>query len=226
MEKIRKLKKFLDKEKIDGYIIPKNDEFFCEYIPDYNDRLNFISNFTGSFGFALILKKKNFLFVDGRYTLQANQQSKKNFKIITIPNVMPCDILRGKKLSIGFDPRLFTKRSLISFFSGDNLKFVPLNKNLVDRIWKRKIKINKKIFFRLPDKSTSEKHNSKINKVVEYLNKKKADFLFISASENNAWLLNIRGQDTKYTPIPNCYILIDKNKNIKFFCDLKKISLS
>jgi Xaa-Pro aminopeptidase len=226
MEKIKKLKKFFDKEKIDGYIIPKNDEFFCEYVPDYNDRLNFISNFTGSFGFALILKKKNFLFVDGRYTLQANQQSKKNFKIITIPNVMPYNILRGKKLSIGFDPRLFTKRSLVSFFSGDNLKFVPLNKNLVDKIWQRKIKINKKGFFKLPDKSTSEKYNSKINKVVKYLNKKKADFLFISASENNAWLLNIRGQDTKYTPIPNSYILIDKDKNIKFFCDLKKVSLS
>ena len=60
MEKIKKLKKFFDKEKIDGYIIPKNDEFFCEYVPDYNDRLNFISNFTGSFGFALILKKKKF----------------------------------------------------------------------------------------------------------------------------------------------------------------------
>ena len=56
MEKIEKLKKFL-KEKIDGYIIPKNDEFFGEYIPEYNDRLNFISNFTGSYGIALILKR-------------------------------------------------------------------------------------------------------------------------------------------------------------------------
>ena len=48
--------------------------------------------------------------------------------------------------------------------------------------------------------------------------------MFITASENNAWLLNIRGRDTKYTPIPYSYILIDKNKNIKFFCDLKKLS--
>ena len=47
MEKIKKLKKILDREKLDGYIIPKNDEFFNEYVPDYNDRLNFISNFSG-----------------------------------------------------------------------------------------------------------------------------------------------------------------------------------
>jgi len=89
MEKIKKLKKIFNRENIDGYIVPKNDEFFAEYIPDHNDRLNFISNFSGSYGFALILKDKNYLFVDGRYTLQANNQSGKYFKIITIPNIMP-----------------------------------------------------------------------------------------------------------------------------------------
>ena len=96
MEKIDKLKKIFKKEKIDGYIIPKNDEFFGEYIPDYNDRLNFISNFSGSYGFALILKDRNYLFVDGRYTLQANNQSGKFFKIITIPDKIPSDILKKK----------------------------------------------------------------------------------------------------------------------------------
>ena len=68
MEKIKKLKKVFKEEKIDGYIIPKNDEYFTEYIPDFNDRLRYISNFSGSFGFALILKKDNYLFVDGRYS--------------------------------------------------------------------------------------------------------------------------------------------------------------
>ena len=86
MEKIRKLKKTFDKEKIDGYLIPKNDEFFDEYLPLYNDRLNYISNFSGSFGFSLILKNKNYLFVDGRYTLQAVKQSGVFFKIVTFPN--------------------------------------------------------------------------------------------------------------------------------------------
>ena len=51
MEKIKKLKQILKQEKIDGYIIPKNDEFFGEYIPDHKDRLKFISEFSGSYGF-------------------------------------------------------------------------------------------------------------------------------------------------------------------------------
>ena len=224
MEKIEKLKKILIREKLDGYLIPKNDEFFSEYIPEYSDRLNFISDFSGSYGFALILRNKNYLFVDGRYTLQANNQSKKNFKVITIPDKMPSDILKGKKLIIGFDPNLCTKKSLSIFFGKSECKYKPILKNLIDEIWKRKIKNNVNKFFILPAGSVCEKYQSKIYKIINYLKKRKSDFLFVTASENNAWLFNIRGRDTKYTPIPHSYVLIDKNKNIKFFCDLKKLS--
>ena len=224
MEKIKKLKKILKREKLDGYLIPKNDEFFGEYIPDYNDRLNYITNFSGSYGFALILKDKNYLFVDGRYTLQANNQSGKSFYIVTIPDKMPIDILKRKKISIGFDPKLFTKKSLSLFFGKTKCKYIPIKKNLIDEIWRRKITDSRSKFYKLPDKSVSIKYQSKINKVIKFLRRKKSDFLFITASENNAWLLNIRGQDTRYTPIPHSYILIDKRKNIKFFCNLKKIS--
>ena len=223
MEKIEKLKKIFKKEKLDGYIIPKNDEFFGEYIPDHNDRLNFITNFSGSYGFALILKNQNYLFVDGRYTLQANNQSGKYFKIITIPDKMPGDILKGKKILIGFDPNLFTKKTLSNFFKNTECIFKPLDKNLIDEIWKRKIQTNKSKFFIMPDRSVSEKYQYKIKKITNYLKRKKSDYLLITASENNAWLLNIRGRDTKYSPIPYSYILIDKNKNIKLFCDIKKI---
>ena len=226
MEKIEKLKKIFKREKIDGYIIPKNDEFFSEYISEYNDRLNFISGFSGSYGFALVLKDKNYLFVDGRYTLQANKQSGKNFKIVTIPDKKPEDFLKGRKISIGFDPNLFTEKFIFTLFGKSKLELKPIFKNLIDEIWKRKIIKNKSKFYSLPNKAVNEKYQSKINKISNYLKKKKSDFLFITASENNAWLLNIRGRDSKYTPIPNSYILIDKSKNIKFFCDLKKISSS
>ena len=108
--KNNQIKKIL-KENLDGYLIPKNDQFFSEYVADYYDRLNYISNFSGSFGFALILKNKNYLFVDGRYTLQANKQSGRYFEIITFPNKMPKDIFINKKnIIVGFDPKLFTKK--------------------------------------------------------------------------------------------------------------------
>ena len=57
MEKIKKLKQILKTEKIDGYIIPKNDEFFNEYTDESEDRLKYISNFSGSFGFSINFKE-------------------------------------------------------------------------------------------------------------------------------------------------------------------------
>ncbi len=224
MEKIKKLKKIFKTEKIDGYIIPKNDEFFGENTAVHNDRLKFISNFTGSFGFSIILRNENYLFVDGRYTLQANNQCGKFFKVVTFPNKMPIDILKKKRLILGFDPKLFTSRSLKTFFNKTNCEFKPLYKNLIDKIWSRKIKKNKNKFFVLPKSSVEIDYRTKLNKVVSYLKKKGCDFQFISASENNAWLLNIRGNDTEYSPIPHTYILINRKKKIKLFCDLKKIS--
>ena len=102
MEKIKKIKYLLKKKLIDGYLIPKNDEFFGEYVAEDKDRLNFISNFSGSFGFSLILRRKNYLFVDGRYTVQALKQSGKSFNVITFPKKMPKDVLKYKHLNYWF----------------------------------------------------------------------------------------------------------------------------
>ena len=226
MEKIRKLRKVLEEKKVDGYIIPKNDEFFGEYISENKDRLKYITNFTGSYGFALILNKKNYLFVDGRYTLQAHHQSGNYFKIKTIPKELPKEILKNKIFKIGFDPTLFTKKTLTTFFKKTNCKFIPLNHNLIDNIWVRSNSNTNDKFYVMPNYSVGLTCGQKTNRVVSEIAKNGADIQFITASENNAWLLNIRGKDSKYTPIPHSYILIDRKKNINFFCDLNKISTS
>ena len=134
MEKISKLRKLFKHHNLDGYIVPKNDEFFSEYVPQNKDKLKYISNFTGSYGFALILKNNNYLFIDGRYTLQAKIQCGKYFKIITIPDKLPLDILKKKKCKIGFDPKLHTQKKLKIFFDKTNCKLVPIVNNLIDKL--------------------------------------------------------------------------------------------
>ena len=171
MEKIKKLLQILKKEQIDGYIVPKNNEFFGEYIPDFDDRLKYISNFSGSYGFALILKDSKYLFVDGRYTLQAKKQSGKIFKIKTFPNQMPYHILKNKKLLIGYDSKLFTKKTLDLFFGNSRCKFKECKRNLIDQIWKRKIKKNSKNFYFLPSHSIGQSYKYKINKISDNLKK-------------------------------------------------------
>ena len=113
---INKIKNIIIKKNLDGYIVPKNDKFFTEYSKISN--LELVSNFSGSAGFAIILKNKNYLFVDGRYTIQAKKQSGKNFKIFEIPLIWPRNIFRFSKnrLNIGFDPKLFTYNSLKHYF--------------------------------------------------------------------------------------------------------------
>ena len=226
MEKINKLKKLFNYYNLDGYIVTKNDEFFGEYIPENKDKLKFISNFSGSYGFALILKNKNYLFVDGRYTLQAKIQSGKFFNIVTIPNKFPSDILKRKKLKIGFDPKLYTQKTLKIFFNKTKCKLLPINQNLIDKIWIKNENINLKKFYILPKKAVGQNYRLKINKLVNVLNKKKIDLQFISASENIAWLLNIRGQDSEFTPIPNAYLTLDSNKRINLFCNFNKVESS
>ena len=67
----------------------------------------------------------------------------------------------------------------------------------------------------MPDHSVGDYYKSKIKKIVKILRKKNVDYQFITSSENNAWLLNIRGSDSEFSPIPHSYILIDKNKKNK-----------
>ena len=222
MEKINKIKKKINSLKLDGYIIPKNDEFFGEYVPEYKDNLKYLTNFSGSYGFALILKKKNYIFVDGRYSLQAKNQCGNIFDVLTIPKYFPSDAIKGKNLKIGFDPKLFTERMLRLLFKSNYKDLIPLKYNLVDQIKNIKKKANNKDFFLLNNKDAGKKNTMKINQVLKILKKSKVDTQFVSAPENIAWLLNLRGNDSEYSPIPNGYLIIEKN-NVILFCNKNKI---
>ena len=211
--KIKILKEKFIKFEIDGYIVPKNDEYFSEYAK--NDRLKNISNFSGSAGIAVILKKQNYLFVDGRYTIQAQQESDRNFNIIEIHKRLPHTII--KNYNLGYDPKLFTSKNIKNYFSNNNL--IPINNNLIDQIFKFKEKKTKP-FYSLEKNITGETHQSKILKITNFLKSNNTDYLFVSAPENIAWLLNIRGYDNPNSPIPNARLIIGRNK--KLFLITKK----
>ena len=162
MNNIKKLRKFFKSFMIDGYLVPKNDEYFNEYVSQSNDRLKFISNFSGSAGFAIILKNKNYLFVDGRYTIQARIQSGKNFTIITIPQKFPKDVLKTKKkLKIGFDPKLHSEKQINFLFNIKKIILKPINENLIDIVWSNKPKDLVKPFFLFRKKMLDKAHKKK-----------------------------------------------------------------
>ena len=214
-ERIRKLRTQFEELKIDGYIIPKNDEFFSEHTQ--KDRLKFISNFSGSAGYAIILKNKNYLFVDGRYTIQAQIESKKYFKIVDYHKIINCNLFNN--LTIGIDPKIFTSTQINKIFSKKN-NIKVLNKNLIDGIWKNKTNKPKK-FFSLKENIVGENFKKKISKINQFLKKNKFNYMFISAPENVAWLLNIRGWDNPNSPIPNCQAFVE-NKKLYLISNISK----
>tara|TARA_B100000965_G_scaffold369051_1_gene356163 strand:- start:1578 stop:3296 length:1719 start_codon:yes stop_codon:yes gene_type:complete len=216
-KKIKILREKFKRYSIDGYVVPKNDEYFNEY--SKINRLKIISNFSGSAGIAIILKNKNYLFTDGRYTIQSQIESGKNFKIIGYEKIINCNLF--KNLTLGIDPKLFTYDQINRFFNKNNkIKFI--NNNLVDEIKLQKVS-DSIPFFSLNKNIVGESSNSKINKISKYLKKKNADYLFVSAPENVAWILNIRGKDVSNSPIPNCRLIISKTKKKFLISRTKKI---
>ena len=223
-KKIKKLRAKFQEYNLDGYLIPKNDEFFSEYVPEHKDDLKFISGFSGSYGLALILKNNNFLFVDGRYTIQANEQSGRNFKIIQLP-LKKNNVINIKNKKIGFDPKLFNENFIKYFSKKLGTKFIATKNNLVKMLKKRENKIKQNSFFYSLDESvTGLNRLKKIKNLRKKYFKKKIELMLITSSENVAWLLNIRGHDSNFSPIPNSYLIIDKKIGIFLFCNMKKIN--
>ncbi len=213
---IKELRSKFKKYEIDGYVIPKNDDYFTEY--SKINRLKIISNFSGSAGLAIILTNKNYLFTDGRYTIQSQLESGKNFKIYGYEKLINCNLF--KNLTLGIDPKLFTNNQIKSYFLKNN-KVKYINQNLIDEIKKQKEKSTIP-FFSLNKSITGESKNSKINRISKYLRKKKTDYIFISAPENVAWILNIRGGDGPNSPVPNSRLIISKTKKILLISKIEK----
>ena len=213
---IKELRSKFKKYEIDGYVIPKNDDYFTEY--SKLNRLEVISNFSGSAGLAIILKNKNYLFTDGRYTIQSKIESGKNFKIYGFEKLINCSLF--KNLTLGIDPKLFTNTQIKNYFLKHN-KIKYVEKNLIDEIKKQKEHASIP-FFSLDKNIVGESINSKLNKITKYLKKNKSDYIFISAPENVAWTLNIRGGDGPNSPIPNSRLIVSKSKKILLISNLKK----
>ena len=216
-EKLKELKNKFFHLEIDGYVVPKNDEYFSEFAK--KDKLKTITGFDGSFGLAIILKKKNFLFVDGRYTEQAKIQAGKEFEILEIPKKLPYQILNSR-LNLGFDPAVFTSRNLLYYFR-NKVKLTSITKTIINSNISNN---HTSKFYSLSPKVVGETVDSKIKRLIQILKKDRSDHIFISAPENVAWLLNIRGRDNPFSPIPNCRIILNTKGEISFFSDIKSSS--
>ena len=153
INKIKNLVSITEEKGADYYLLSTSDEFLNEYVPEHNMRLKWLTNFSGSNGVALISKKKNFFFTDGRYILQAQKELKKNFEILDLSKINVVNFIKNnlKKKKLLVDTRTFSKTfilDLISVSKKSEVTIIHDNKNSIDLIWRdRPASQNKPLFF-------------------------------------------------------------------------------
>lgn len=217
-------------QKIDGFIVPHDDEYQNEYIPAYAERLMWVSGFSGSAGAAIILEDSAVVFVDGRYTLQVRQQTDdKFFQFEDLVDTPPDQWLADnapKNARIGYDPMLHTKAGverLEKAAKKAGFTLVPLSHNPVDAAWKdqpqRPLSAATPHGLDLAGKSSVEKRKD----VAAAIAKTGADAALITSPPSIAWLFNIRGQDVARTPLPLARALQWKDGRATLFIAPEKI---
>lgn len=214
---LEKLREWMRDKGVHALYVPREDMFGGEYVASHDERLAWVSGFTGSAGFAIITNNTAHLFVDGRYTLQAKTQSS-GFQIHNLTQMAideVCRSLVSLHYDLYYDPWLMSAQQLQSWKNRVNL--IALKSNPIDTLWSdRPTKIHHQAHdYPITYAGTTREEKRKlINNAV----------WFLSNAESVCWLLNIRGSDLPYVPVLHCMALIAKEKII-LFCEPSKISM-
>lgn len=226
-----KLREALSANGLDGFLIPHEDEYQNEYLPDCNERLMWATGFTGSAGAAVAMMDKAAVFVDGRYTLQVGAQvdedlyAYKRLERSGVSEWLKENVTDGQV--IGYDPRLHSPTALDSLTkavdkAGGTLKAV--DDNPIDQAWTdRPAKPETPVSIQ-PMNVAGESHDDKRARIADILKDKSADAALITAPASIAWLLNIRGGDVMCTPLPLSTAIIKSDGHVDLYINPVKIS--
>ncbi|MDF2965034.1 MAG: hypothetical protein K0Q51_422 [Rickettsiaceae bacterium] len=216
-EKLINLRTYFENYNIDGYIVPSTDEYQGEYTADYAKRLQYITNFSGSNGIAIIFKDKAVLLTDGRYLTQAEKElDLDRFKILDITKLCTLNWQEQgirPELVLGFDPKLFIAAQL-RLFKDFNLKAVEAN--LIDSIWQNQPSRPASRAYIYPLEYAGISFTEKLKKIQDKLKEKHANHCLITASDSLCWLLNIRASDIEYVPFLHGYLIVSLEGSVLF----------
>ncbi len=232
-ENLPKLRKVLSANRLDGLLVPHQDEYNNEYLPDHNKRLMWVSGFTGSAGFAVVLKKRAAIFVDGRYTLQVRDQVDTDlFEIHSLENngvtQWLADSLK-KGLRIGYDPKLLSPDALTRLnkaVTKNGAKLIAMDENPIDIAWSNRPPAPRAKLSVQPKKYAGLDHEAKRERIAEILRDKGADATVLTSPASIAWLLNVRGGDVMCTPLPLSNAIVHNDGKAELFIDPQKITKS
>lgn len=218
------LRALLQREGLDAWLQPVNDEFQSEYVPAYAERLPFLNGFTGSAGLAIVSREtivQSAMLVDGRYTLQAPQEIPMGeWGVFNSGEVTPAQwaakyLKEGAKL--GCDAWLHTHQQVVRLekqFTAQGQIFVPQLTNLVDAVWADKPATPVSEVELLPLSHTGRSAAEKIAECVAFLKNKGLAALVLTQPDAVCWLLNLRAAEIPFNPLLLAYALVLRDGRI------------
>ena len=223
----------LIRRQLTGFVVPRADQQQNEYVPPCDERLAWLTGFTGSAGMAIALKQQAAVFVDGRYTLQAARQvDEKAWTIQPLVDPPPetwlsANLSAGDRL--GFDPWLHTSAAaerLAAACKKAGAELIAVDSNPIDSVWADRPQPPLGAVSIHGPQFSGESESAKLTRIRGEMTKLGIDALVLSDSHAVAWTFNIRGADVAHTPLPLSYALVPKDGRATLFIDHRKLSNS
>jgi len=229
--RLHALREQMQKDGLDGFVVPICDEHMSEYVGDYAQRLAWLTGFGGSAGSAVVLKDKAAIFTDGRYTIQVRDQvDGKLYEYVGTADQTVIDWLGANApegSSIGYDAWLHTQdwaKSAAAKLEKASAKLVAVKINPIDWVWEDQPEPSLAKLDVQPDEFAGKSSADKRADIAKWLAEEGLDATVIAALDSVAWAFNIRGKDIANTPVPRGYAIVKADGSAELFVAPEKLT--
>ncbi|MEG3693710.1 aminopeptidase P family protein [Vibrio coralliirubri] len=228
-ERVAAVRAWLETNNLDAVIIPHEDEYLGEYVPAHNERLHWLTGFTGSAGAVVITRENAAIFVDGRYTVQVRKQVPAELfeyrHLIEEPALdwIIKSLPQGSK--VAFDPRMHTAAWLKAAQAklAEKVELTTLSSNPIDELWSDRPEPVVSDVRLMATDAVGQSSESKRAEIAGLLKAKGADAAILTELDSICWLLNIRGLDVSRLPVVLSNAIIHADESVDFFLDPARI---
>jgi len=228
-QRLSAIRDWLAQNNIDALLVPHEDEYLGEYVPAHNERLHWLTGFTGSAGVAVITQDKAAMFVDGRYTVQVTKQVPAElFEYRHLIEEPALDWIKdhlNSGSSVAIDPRMHNSAwlNLAQAKLADTLELKILDNNPIDQLWHdRPAPVVSDVLLMATD-VVGQSSESKRQEIAQIVKSQGADSAVVTALDSVCWLLNVRGLDVSRLPVLLSHVILHSDASVEFFLDPARI---
>lgn len=230
-DKLAALRAELKNRNLDGWIVPHSDEYLSEYLPESAERLAWLTGFTGSSGYAIILADRAVVMTHGIYTIQIRKEVDASVYEIDDFTQTPLGIWIAEAAKegarIGYDPRLHTRTQIepiAAKAAEKNIILQAVKENPVDAIWSDRPAAPKGQVSLFPDRIAGRTSAEKRTTIAAQLKEEKLSSLVVTQSDSICWLLNVRGEDIPYNPLVLSNLILHADSTADWYVDPDKLA--